>query len=107
MSQPQYAPAAQPQYATTQPQASPAAAPQAAPMAPTPQILPAITLDERGEAVMEWLSAHESVGPSELVHAYGRSAASWSRTLSALAAQGLVMKIGQKYQLTAVGRAFA
>lgn len=73
-----------------------------------PEPLPgaaAIELDERGQQVMSYLSEHESVGPSDLVRAAGRSAASWSRTLSALAAQGLVMKVGQKYQPTAIGRA--
>ena len=66
--------------------------------------LPQVELDERGEAVMSYLAEHESVGPSDLVRAEGRSAASWSRTLAALAAQGLVMKVGQKYQPTAIGR---
>ena len=69
-----------------------------------PQVTPAVELDERSEAVMSYLADHESVGPSDLVRAAGRSAASWSRTLSALAAQGLVMKVGQKYQPTAIGR---
>ncbi len=66
--------------------------------------MPQVELDERGEAVMSYLAEHESVGPSDLVRAEGRSAASWSRTLAALAAQGLVMKVGQKYQPTAIGR---
>lgn len=66
--------------------------------------MPQVELDERGEAVMSYLAEHESVGPSDLVRAEGRSAASWSRTLAALTAQGLVMKVGQKYQPTAIGR---
>ena len=90
-------------------------APGAAPLDPDPRgtagtagaagaQAPLVELDERGEAVMSYLASHESVGPSDLVRACGRSAASWSRTLSALAAQGLVMKVGQKYQTTAIGR---
>lgn len=74
----------------------------------TPQspFTPAIQLDDRSEQVLSFLADHEMVGPTELVRAFGSSAATWSRSLSNLSAQGLVMKVGQKYQLTAIGRTF-
>lgn len=64
----------------------------------------ALTVDERGQQVLAYLSSHESVGPSELTRSYGASGPTWSRTLSNLSAQGLIMKVGQKYQLTGIGR---
>ena len=67
---------------------------------------PSMTIDERGEQVLLYLSSHEGVGPSELVRVYGASGPTWSRVLSNLSAQGLLMKVGQKYQLTAIGRTF-
>nr|WP_239471502.1 ATP-binding protein [Olsenella profusa] len=85
--------------------------PQAAYQVPSPQrqvapFVPAIQLDDRSHQVLTFLAEHEVVGPTELVRAFGSSAATWSRTLSNLNAQGLVTKVGQKYQLTAVGRTF-
>ena len=68
--------------------------------------VPPVTLDERGSQVMSYLAAHESCGPTDLVRAFGSSGATWSRTLSSLSAQGLVMKDGQKYRLTGIGRTF-
>ena len=86
------------------------AAAQAAPsFSPAPQVAPqtpAFSLDERGSQVMSYLASHESCGPTDLVRACGSSAATWSRALSALATQGLVMKDGQKYRLTGIGRTF-
>ena len=76
---------------------------------PAPQVAPqtpAFSLDERGSQVMSYLASHESCGPTDLVRACGSSAATWSRALSALATQGLVMKDGQKYRLTGIGRTF-
>ena len=78
-----------------------------APVAPQPTAVPQVSLDDRAAQALGHLAAHESCGPTDLVRAYGSSAATWSRTLSALAAQGLVMKDGQKYRLTGIGRAFA
>ena len=80
----------------------PAAAPEQA--EPTVAQMPRIELDERSSQVMDYLSAHESAGPTELVRAYGSSGATWSRTLASLAAQGLVTKVGQKYHLTGIGK---
>ena len=87
------------------------AAPSLSPVSfsPAPQVAPqtpAISLDDRGSQVMSYLASHESCGPTDLVRTCGSSAATWSRALSALAAQGLVMKDGQKYRLTGIGRTF-
>lgn len=68
------------------------------------QVTPQVDLDERSAQVMSYLSEHETAGPTDLVRAYGSSGATWSRTLSALAAQGIVTKVGQKYHLTGIGR---
>ena len=68
---------------------------------------PAIQVDERGQQVLAFLADHELVGPTELVRAYGSSSATWSRALASLSAQGIIIKVGQKYQLTTIGRSFA
>lgn len=65
---------------------------------------PAPALDERGRQALSLLFERGAVGPTDLVQAFGSSAATWSRALSALAAQGAVIKHGQKYQLTEFGR---
>ncbi len=80
-------PAYQPQ--TPQPQAPQPAGPQ---------------VGERGQMVVSYLAQHESVGPTDLIREYGLSGPTWSRELASLAAAGYIMKTGQKYQLTAVGR---
>ena len=89
-----FSPAYQPAYQTMPQQQAMAAA------------VPPVTLDERGSQVMSYLATHESCGPTDLVRAFGSSGATWSRTLSSLSAQGLVMKDGQKYRLTGIGRTF-
>lgn len=67
--------------------------------------VPAITLSARGERVIEWLSQHESVGPKDLVEAYGSSQSTWTRELQALEQAGVVSKRGgQKRYLTEMGR---
>ena len=91
---PFFSPAYQQAYPTMPPQQTAAGA------------VPPVTLDERGSQVMSYLAAHESCGPTDLVRAFGSSGATWSRTLSSLSAQGLVMKDGQKYRLTGIGRTF-
>ena len=68
---------------------------------------PAIQVDERGQQVLAFLADHELVGPTELVRTYGSSSATWSRALASLSAQGIIIKVGQKYQLTTIGRRFA
>lgn len=74
------------------------------PTSQAPQVTPQVDLDERSAQVMSYLSEHEAAGPTDLVRAYGSSGATWSRTLSSLAAQGIVTKVGQKYHLTGIGR---
>lgn len=72
--------------------------------APTPPT-PAITLSERGQLVVSYLANHESVGPKELVEAYGLSQATWTRELQSLEQRGVVTKRGgQKRYLTDMGR---
>ena len=83
------------QEAAGQP-AMPQAAPQQAPAGPQ--------VGERGQMVIGYLAQHESVGPTDLIREYGFSGPTWSRELASLAAAGYIMKNGQKYQLTAVGR---
>lgn len=63
---------------------------------------PAITV--RGRAVLDYLSQHDSVGPSDLQRTYGESQPTWTRELQALEEQGLIRKDGQKRRLTAMGR---
>lgn len=76
-----------------------AAAREATPMAP-----PAVQLDERGRQALGLVLERGAAGPTDLVQAFGSSAATWSRALAALAAQGAVIKRGQKYQPTEFGR---
>ena len=95
------APAA-PQPTATAPAPQPAVAPAPA----GTSFSPAIQLDERSQQVMAYLAEHEQVGPTDLVQTYGSSSATWSRVLSNLAAQGLLIKGAQKYQLTGIGRNF-
>lgn len=93
-----YQPAYQPyQQPYQQPYA--AATPQPAPVPPT-----AIGLDERGRQALALVLERGAAGPTDLVQAFGSSAATWSRALSSLAAQGAVIKRGQKYQPTEFGR---
>lgn len=63
-------------------------------------------ISERGQAILSFLAQHESVGPSNLVRAYGGSQPTWSRELKELEGMGLVKKDGQKYWLTEVGTLF-
>lgn len=93
-----YQPAYQPyQQPYQQPYA--AATPQPAPVPPT-----AMGLDERGRQALALVLERGAAGPTDLVQAFGSSAATWSRALSSLAAQGAVIKRGQKYQPTEFGR---
>lgn len=101
----QQTPAPWPQQAPQAPwqQAAPAGAPAMAGAGPAAQV----HVDERGRQALALLAERGSAGPTDLVQAYGSSSATWSRALSALAAQGAVLKGGQKYQLTEFGRALA
>ena len=54
--------------------------------------------------IMDYLAAHDSVGPSDLAREYGESQPTWTRELQALEEQGLIRKDGQKRRLTTLGR---
>ncbi|MBM6816876.1 ATP-binding protein [Olsenella uli] len=66
-----------------------------------------VSLDDRGRQALALVLERGAAGPTDLVQAYGSSAATWSRALASLAAQGAVMKVGQKYQPTEFGRLLA
>lgn len=61
-------------------------------------------LNERSQAILGFLSAHELCGPTDLANALGGSNATWSRALQDLAGQGVVIKDSQKYRLTGYGQ---
>lgn len=86
----------------TQPQMPMQQMPPAQPAAPMPPQMP--QLDERGQSILAYFSAHELGGPTDLTNAFGGSSATWSRALQALAAQGIVIKDSQKYRLTGYGQ---
>lgn len=73
-----------------------------APMAGMPAAAP--QLNERSQAILGFLSAHELCGPTDLANALGGSNATWSRALQDLASQGVVIKDSQKYRLTGYGQ---
>ena len=111
-----YAPYGQPSYQQPWPQQpqvpdpTPAQtpAPQVAPVAQGgTSFSPAVHLDDRGRQALSYLLEHEAAGPTDLVRAFGSSSATWSRALAALAAQGAVMKVGQKYRPTEFGMTLA
>lgn len=65
---------------------------------------PAIELSARGEKVITFLQDHESVGPKDLVEAFGSSQSTWTRELQSLEKAGIVAKRGgQKRYLTKMG----
>ena len=92
--------------AAASPRPWPAAAPQQPTYVPAPAApqMPAIELDERSSNAVSLIAERGSAGPSDLTRAFGSSGPTWSRVLSNLAAQGIVTKVGQKYQLTGIGR---
>ena len=73
-----------------------------APMAGMPAAAP--QLNERSQAILGFLSAHELCGPTDLANTLGGSNATWSRALQDLAGQGVVIKDSQKYRLTSYGQ---
>ena len=89
---------------------------QGAPQAPQQQAAPTgapeagslskLHISDRGSQVLGYLAQHESVGPSNLVRAFGGSQPTWSRELKELEGMGLIKKDGQKYYLTEVGTLF-
>lgn len=84
------------------PTGQPAAQQPYAPMAGMPAAAP--QLNERSQAILSFLSAHELCGPTDLANALGGSNATWSRALQDLASQGVVIKDSQKYRLTGYGQ---
>ena len=80
----------------------PAAQQPYAPMAGMPAATP--QFNERSQAILGFLSAHELCGPTDLANALGGSNATWSRALQDLAGQGVVIKDSQKYRLTGYGQ---
>lgn len=74
-------------------------------IAPAPaQQVPYVS--ERGAAALLFIYQNGKGGPTDLTRALGRSDATWSRELDALASTGLVHKPRQKYVLTDMGKAW-
>ena len=53
----------------------------------------------RASLILEYLTTHPQVGPTDLCRSYGFSVPTWSRELSNLEAQGILEKGAQKYRL--------
>ena len=60
---------------------------------------PALMLEERAQAVLDFVKSNGYAGPTELKAKYGLSAPTWSRELSALVDAGILKKTGRKYTL--------
>ena len=69
------------------------------PMPTAPE--PDDTMTSRARMILDYLSTHDQVGPSDLCRAYGYSPPTWSRELSALEEQGILVKGSQKFRLAA------
>ena len=65
---------------------------------------PQVNLSDRGAMALSYMQEHGACGPTDLARAFGLSNPTWSRELGTLADTGLVMKRGQKYALTELGR---
>ncbi len=63
-----------------------------------------IQLNERAGNILVYLSEHESVGPTDLMKAFGESLSTWTRQLQELEEQGIIRKQGQKRYLTELGK---
>ena len=55
--------------------------------------------NSRSQQILEYLSSHPQVGPSDLQRTYGLSTPTWSRELSQLESAGIIEKGAQKYHL--------
>ena len=95
-------PAQQQTWQQTAPMGRPAAQQPYTPMAGMPAATP--QFNERSQAILGFLRAHELCGPTDLANALGGSNATWSRALQDLAGQGVVIKDSQKYRLTGYGQ---
>ena len=94
---PQQPPAGMPAHHMGMPATGAAAAPAAG-------VWPSLSV--RSRAVLDYLRAHDAVGPSDLAREYGESQPTWTRELQALEEAGLIRKDGQKRRLTAMGQAY-
>ena len=65
-------------------------APQPAPPQPAWAAAADVSLDDRGAQALSLVLERGAAGPTDLVQAYGSSAATWSRALASLASQGAV-----------------
>lgn len=65
-----------------------------------------VRLTARGQAILDYLATHDSVGPTDLAREYGESQPTWTRELKALEEDGILKKDGQKRRLTRMGTAF-
>ncbi len=72
---------------------------------PMPTQADPLELSERESQIIAYLAEHESVGPTDLVNAYGGSLPTWSRQLQSLEGRGYLFKDKQKRRLTEAGRA--
>lgn len=61
-------------------------------------------VSERGHEALSYLGQNGQCGPTELMKAWGSSVPTWSRELVNLCESGLVIKRGQKFHLTELGR---
>lgn len=67
---------------------------------------PALFDDIRYQEVFALFAHVAAIGPQDLVINYGKSAPTWSRILKELTEQGVVIKRGQKYYLTNLGKSY-
>lgn len=105
MTQPGYAQPYYQQPAYQQPWPQQAQPYQAAAWQPASQQADPHDLNERESQVIAYLAEHESVGPTDLVNAYGGSLSTWTRQLQSLEGRGYLLKDKQKRRLTEAGRA--
>lgn len=74
--------------------------------APKPASKLPFELDDQESAALGFIYEQNHAGPTDLARELGKSGPTWSRVLARLANKGLVIKDGQKYRLTEIGRAF-
>ncbi len=60
-------------------------------------------ISDRGKLALQFITANQVAGPTELTRTLGNSVSTWSRELEKLAESGLIIKHGQKYHLTELG----
>lgn len=61
-------------------------------------------LNDRSQKILEFLSDHDFVGPTDLYTTFGGSIPTWSRQLKELEDEGILKKQGQKRCLTEIGK---